>query len=167
MTDEPSTLSRRAEARTAGKARGRSGSSAGPPVWTVASGCSHRRIANAMTVSIATVRREVDKALIGAALRAQLLEKAQFMYGNRFPWGSFSFPWSSFSFPLRFHLLPLEFIFLPRPPIPYPTAASLARGQTCITGLSDRRRDSALCARTCRPPAPRLVRPGSFRKAHR
>jgi hypothetical protein len=64
MTDQASTLSRRAEARAATKARRAKRIERREAYFDlVASGYSHRQIATAMKVSLATVRREVDKAL--------------------------------------------------------------------------------------------------------
>ena len=71
MTDEPSSLSQRAEARASAKARrakriGRREAF----LDLVVSGYSHRQIATAMGVSLATVRRKVDKALAERPLHA-------------------------------------------------------------------------------------------------
>jgi len=71
MTDKTSYLSQRGEARAAAKAhrakRVRRGETS---LNVVVSGYSHRRIANVLSVSLATVRREVDKARGAAAPRA-------------------------------------------------------------------------------------------------
>ncbi len=71
MTDEPSTLSQRAEARAAAKARrAKRIERREACLDLVASGYSHRQIATAMRVSLATVRREVDKALAERPIHA-------------------------------------------------------------------------------------------------
>src|SRR5271165_6843386 len=64
MTDNPSSLSRRAEAQAAAKARRmKSIERRETCLDLVASGYSYRQIATGMQISLATVRREVDKAL--------------------------------------------------------------------------------------------------------
>jgi len=71
MTDEPSSLSQRAEARARAKARrAKRVERREAFLDLVASGYSHRQIATAMKVSLATVRREVDKALAEQPLHA-------------------------------------------------------------------------------------------------
>ena len=71
MTDEPSSLSQRAEARAKAKARRAKRIERREAFLDlVASGYSHRQIATAMKVSLATVRREVDKALAERPLHA-------------------------------------------------------------------------------------------------
>ncbi|HKN27852.1 MAG TPA: helix-turn-helix domain-containing protein [Roseiarcus sp.] len=71
MTDEPSSLSQRAEARAAAKARrAKRIERREACLDLVASGYSHRQIATALKVSLATVRREVDKALAERPLHA-------------------------------------------------------------------------------------------------
>jgi Homeodomain-like domain len=71
MTDEPSSLSERAEARAAAKARRAKRIERREALLDlVASGYSHRQIATAMGVSLATVRREVDKALAERPIHA-------------------------------------------------------------------------------------------------
>jgi transposase len=71
VTDEASYLSQRAEARPAAKARRAKHVRRGEIYLNlVASGYSHRQIANALSVSLATVRREVDKALAERPLLA-------------------------------------------------------------------------------------------------
>ena len=71
MTDRPSFLSQRAEARAAAKARRAKRIERREAfLGLVASGYSHRQIAAAMGVSLATVRREVDKALAERPLHA-------------------------------------------------------------------------------------------------
>ena len=62
MTDELSSLSQRAETRAKARARRAKGIERREAFLDlVASGYSHRQIATAMKVSLATVRREVDK----------------------------------------------------------------------------------------------------------
>jgi Homeodomain-like domain len=64
MTDEPSSLSQRTEAQATAKARrAKRIERREACLDLVASGYSHRRIAAALKISLATVRREVDKAL--------------------------------------------------------------------------------------------------------
>ena len=71
MTDQSSSLSQRAEARAAAKARRAKRIERRESFLDlVASGYSHRQIATAMKVSLATVRREVDKALAERPLHA-------------------------------------------------------------------------------------------------
>ena len=71
MTDQPSSLSQRAEARAAAKARRAKRIERREAFLDlVASGYSHRQIATAMKVSLATVRREVDEALAERPLQA-------------------------------------------------------------------------------------------------
>jgi len=71
MTDQRSSLSQRAEARAAAKARRAKRIERREAFLDlVASGYSHRQIATAMRVSLATVRREVDKALAERPLHA-------------------------------------------------------------------------------------------------
>ena len=71
MTDEASSLSQRAEARVKAKARrAKRVERREAFLDLVASGYSHRQIATAMKVSLATVRREVDKALAERPLHA-------------------------------------------------------------------------------------------------
>ncbi len=71
MTDEPSSLSQRAEARAKAKARRAKRIERREAFLDlVASGYSHRQIATAMKVSLAAVRREVDKALAERPLHA-------------------------------------------------------------------------------------------------
>ena len=70
MTDQPN-LSQRAEARAKAKARRAKRIERREAFLDlVASGYSHRQIATAMGVSLATVRREVDKALDERPLHA-------------------------------------------------------------------------------------------------
>ena len=71
MTNEPSSPSQRAGARAAAKARRAKRIERREAFLDlVASGYSHRQIAAAMGVSLATVRREVDKALAERPLHA-------------------------------------------------------------------------------------------------
>jgi Homeodomain-like domain-containing protein len=71
MTDEPSTLSQRAEARAAAKARrAKRIERREACLDLVASGYSYRQIATACRISLATVRREVDQALAERPLNA-------------------------------------------------------------------------------------------------
>ncbi len=71
MTDEPSILSQCAEARAAAKARRAKRIERREAFLDlVASGYSHRQIATATGVSLATVRREVDKALAERPIHA-------------------------------------------------------------------------------------------------
>ena len=71
MTDQPSTLPGRAEARAKSKARRAKRVERREAFFDlVASGYSYRQIATAMGVSLATVRREVDKALAERPLQA-------------------------------------------------------------------------------------------------
>jgi Homeodomain-like domain len=63
MTDEPSSLSQRAEARAAAKARrAKRIERREACLELVVSGYSHPQIATALKISLATVRRAVDKA---------------------------------------------------------------------------------------------------------
>jgi hypothetical protein len=71
MTEQSSSLSQRAEARAAAKARRAKRIERREAFLDlVASGYSHRQIATAMKVSLATVQREVDKALAERPLHA-------------------------------------------------------------------------------------------------
>ena len=71
MTDEPSSLSQRAEAQAKAKARRAKRIERREAFLDlVASGYSYRQIATAMRVSLATVRREVDKALAERPIHA-------------------------------------------------------------------------------------------------
>jgi hypothetical protein len=71
MTDEPSSLSQRAEAQAKAKARRAKRIERREAFLDlVASGYSYRQIATAMKISLATVRREVDKALAERPIHA-------------------------------------------------------------------------------------------------
>ena len=71
MTDEPSSLSRGVEAQAAAKARRMKRIERREACLDlVASGYSYRQIATRMQVSLATVRREVDKALADRPVHA-------------------------------------------------------------------------------------------------
>jgi hypothetical protein len=71
MTDQSSSLSQRAEAQTKAKARrAKRIERREASLDLVASGYSHRQIATALEISLATVRREVDKALAERPLQA-------------------------------------------------------------------------------------------------
>jgi DNA-binding transcriptional regulator LsrR (DeoR family) len=71
MTDQPSALSQRAEAQAKAKARQAKRVERREAFFDlVASGYSHRQIATAMGVSLATVHREVDKALAERPIHA-------------------------------------------------------------------------------------------------
>ena len=71
MIDDASSLSQRAEARVAAKARrAKRIERREACLDLVASGYSHRQIAKALRLSLATVRREVDKALAERLLHA-------------------------------------------------------------------------------------------------
>ena len=71
MTDTPSSLSQRAEAQAAAKARRvKRIERREACLDLVASGYSYRQIATRMQISLATVRREVDKALADRPVHA-------------------------------------------------------------------------------------------------
>src|SRR5271157_3926688 len=69
MTDEPPPPSRAAQTRAAGRARrAQKAAMRRALLEALASGVTHREIAAARKVSVATIRREIDKAIAAETL---------------------------------------------------------------------------------------------------